>query len=320
MKRAIGKRVNDVRRRPDPQGLPVKYESSWISQIGSLCVRTMRQKRGKLLDFAALQQLAVMIFISCVFWFRMEMTESTIGDRLGALFFFNLYWSIVSIFSTLFAFPSERAVLNKDRAGGAYRLSAYYTAKTLVETPADCIYPATFSLLVYWMVGLNSTARAYVIFVILLLVSALTSQSFGLAISAAVPSLQRAQVLATCFVLASMLMAGYYVNSGNIPDFIRPLRFLSYMKYSYEAFVLNEVSGQKYGCVAQGLTHSIYSQKGAKCPVESQNVLDGAGIDGNFSIIGNIGVLFLCNIVVRLVGYLSLKHMNIHHKPKSRKA
>jgi ABC-type multidrug transport system ATPase subunit len=318
MKRAIGKRVNDVRRRPDPQGLPVKYESSWISQIGSLCVRTMRQKLGRLLDVSQLQLLAAVTLVSCLFWYKMEEAESTIRDRLGALFFFNLFWSYITMFWTLFAFPSERAVLNKDRASGAYRLSAYYTAKTLVEMPADCIYPLIFCVIVYWVVGFNHSVWAFMTFTIVVLASSLTSQSIGMTISSGVPDMRRALVVATCFMLATMLMAGLFVSNYNIPGFIRPLKYLSYLKYSYEALVRNEVSHQTYRCAA-GDVSTIYSQNGIKCPVRGPDVLNAVGVNEGLSVVGNLCILLLWNFIVRLLGYLLLKHFNTHHKPKSGK-
>jgi ABC-type multidrug transport system ATPase subunit len=316
MGRAIAKRARDMRGKPDPLHLPVKYETSWLSQVRILSVRSLRQKRGKLLDAVQLQQLFAIIAIACLFWFRMAQTETTLNDRLGGLFFFPVFWAFSSMFSAMYAFPAEKAVLNKDRASGAYRLSAYYVAKTLVETPADCIYPTIFSLIVYWVVGFNPGGGPFIVFLIILIAVVLTSQSFGLAISAALLDVRRAQVLASCLILSSMLMAGYYINNENIPGFVRPLRYLSYLKYSYEALVRNEVLGQVYPCVADGLAHTVYSQNGIKCPVRGPDVLVGAKLDHSLSVIGNLGILLVWNVLVRLFGYLALKYLNINHKPK----
>jgi ABC-type multidrug transport system ATPase subunit/ABC-type multidrug transport system permease subunit len=313
--RAFTKRACDIIGKPDPLGLSSKYETSWFTQFRVLSIRSMRQRRSRVLKPIQLQQLAALIFISSVFWFQMARTEATIGDRLGGLFFFNLLWSVVSMFSTLFAFPSERAVLNKDRASGAYRLSAYYVAKTLVETPAECIYPLIFSVIVYWVVGLRSSAAGFLIFVVILMASVLTWQAIGLAISASMMDIERAQVLAFCIALASMLMAGYYVNSNNIPDFIEPLKYLSFMKYAYEAFLRNEVIGQEYSCVVEGFAHTIYSQNGKQCPVRGPDVLFASGAEHSLSVLGNLGVLLAWNILFRLCGYIALKYLNIHHKP-----
>jgi energy-coupling factor transporter ATP-binding protein EcfA2 len=317
MSRAVQKRVSNLQRNPDPLGLAVKYETSWLTQVRVLSVRAMRQKRGSILDPMEMQQRAAVIFISGVFWFRMKTTETTLNDRLGALFFFNLFWSFIAMFATLFTFPGERAVLNKDRASGAYRLSDYYVARTLVETPEECLYPGIFSVIVYYVVGFNASGRAFVVFVVVLMISVLTSQSVGLAISASMMSVKRAQVLSMCIILAALLMSGYYVSNANIPGFIRPLRYLSYMKYGYEALVRNEVYHQEYGCVADGLSHTIFSRNGAKCPVRDRDILVAIGIEHELSVLGNVGVLLAWIVLLRLVGYLALKYMNTFHKPKA---
>jgi ATP-binding cassette, subfamily G (WHITE), member 2 len=55
----------------------------------------------------------------------------------------------------LAAFPAERAVLNKERQSGSYRLSAYFIAKSITEAPLFIVYPIMFTVMVYWMTGMQ---------------------------------------------------------------------------------------------------------------------------------------------------------------------
>lgn len=192
-RRAVAKRVRSVTGRPDPTGLPKKYATRWSTQVRVLGMRALRQKRGALVDRIQLTQLTAIILICALFWFRMGKTEATLDDRLGALFFFNVFFAFFSTFSALFAFPSERAVLSKDRASGAYRLSAYFFSKTCVEIPADVIYPTIFSVAVYFAIGLRANVFAFLKFLIILIGITLTAQSMGLAISAAMMQIRQAQ-------------------------------------------------------------------------------------------------------------------------------
>jgi ABC-2 type transporter len=151
-------------------------------------------------------------------------------DRLGAVFFYGVFWAFFSTFSALFAFPPEKAVLNKDRSSGAYRLSSYYVAKTCVETPADCIYPIIFSLITYYAIGLNSDVGRFLLFTLILVLVVLASQSLGLALSALMLDIRQAQVVSSVVILGTMLISGFYVLEDNIPAPVRPLKALSFLR------------------------------------------------------------------------------------------
>lgn len=131
--RACRKRLRDATGRHEKSGEPDKYPTSWFSQVYVLGRRAMRQKRGVLLEPIYIAQVICVTVIACLCWFRIEPREGTIEDRLGALSFMNVFWAFYSTFNALFAFPTEKQVLNKDRAGGSYRLSAYYFAKSMVR-------------------------------------------------------------------------------------------------------------------------------------------------------------------------------------------
>lgn len=131
--RAVKKRIYALTGKRDRDPLPEKYPATFWTQLIALGKRSITQKRGNMLQRMYIVQVVAVTIMCLLFWFRMKNVEDTIDDRLGALFFFPVFWSFFSVFTALYTFPSERAVLNKDRASGAYRLSAYYIAKTTVR-------------------------------------------------------------------------------------------------------------------------------------------------------------------------------------------
>ena len=70
--------------------------------------------------------------------------------------------------------PAERVVINRERSNGAYRLSAYYLAKTLSELPLILVRPSIFIIITYWTVGMNGLASFFGFWFFILHMSFLT--------------------------------------------------------------------------------------------------------------------------------------------------
>lgn len=67
------------------------------------------------------------------------------------------------MFTAIFTFPQERAMLSKERAADMYRLSAYFVARTTSDLPLDLMLPVLFLLVVYFMAGLRMNVNAFVL-------------------------------------------------------------------------------------------------------------------------------------------------------------
>ncbi len=317
--RALKKRYWAATGHREHDPLPTKYPVRFLGQVWALMKRSMRQKRGNLLERMNIIQTLLVTAICLLFWFRMRRAEDTLNDRLGALFFFNVYWAFVGVFAAIYTFPSERAVLNKDRASGAYRLSAYYIAKTTVEMPADLLYPLVFTVICYWGVGFNPSFTSFVLHMLTMVLSVSASLSVGVVVSAIFTNVKEAQVLSSMWILGSMLCGGYYIDSENLPVFMRPFAYISFLRYGYESYVRIEARGQSYACVPAGEPHTVYSDNGRACPVDEKALLRAAQIDPKVSIAGNLGILVLWIVVLRTIGYFALKYLNRRHKPAKAK-
>ena len=69
-------------------------------------------------------------------------------------------------------------MVNKERAAGYYRLSAYYLAKLFSELPLVIFMPTLFLTIVYWMAGLNRS-EAFLLSLLLLLLTAIAGQVYA---------------------------------------------------------------------------------------------------------------------------------------------
>ena len=81
--------------------------------------------------------------------------------QVGLVFFIAVFWAFFPVFTAIFTFPQERAMLKKERAADMYRLSAYFIARTTSDLPLDLLLPLLFILIVYFMTELRLTPQAF---------------------------------------------------------------------------------------------------------------------------------------------------------------
>jgi len=56
-----------------------------------------------------------------------------------------------------------------------------------------------------------------------------------------------ATTVAPMFVMPFMIFAGFFINSSNIPEYVRWIQYLSPFKYALEALATNEFNDSVYG-------------------------------------------------------------------------
>jgi hypothetical protein len=70
-----------------------------------------------------------------------------------------VYISQSALFKTLNMFPSEKNLVNAERAKGSYGVLPYFLSKIVAELPTTAAYPLLFSSIVYPMTGLQPRVR-----------------------------------------------------------------------------------------------------------------------------------------------------------------
>jgi ABC-type multidrug transport system permease subunit len=233
--------------------IPTKHESKWpigfLPQLFILLSRTFRltgKAQFTILNFAQALALAV---ICGLCWLRMPFAENTIPDRSSFIFFLMTFWPLNTLMHGLLSFPFERAVIEKERASGSYRLSSYFMAKSLAEAPLKLILPTLFLIIAYWMANINPNFGIFLAILVFELLSVLVAESLGLLLGAALKNLQHAITFATVILLTFMIIGGFFVR--NLPHWLGVWgRWLSFFTYAYGACLQLQFRGDRiYQCV-----------------------------------------------------------------------
>ncbi|KAL0685337.1 hypothetical protein Bca4012_052185 [Brassica carinata] len=183
-------------------------------------------------------------------------------NSVGLLFFFSIFWGFLPLFNAIFTFPQERPMLIKERSSGIYRLSSYYTARTVGDLPMELILPTIFVTITYWMGGLKSSLTTFIMTLMIVLYNVLVSQGVGLALGAILMDAKKAATLSSVLMLVFLLAGGYYIQ--HIPGFIAWLKYISFSHYCYKLLVgVQYTWDEVYEC-GPGLHCGVMDYEGIK--------------------------------------------------------
>lgn len=284
--------------------IPTSWATSFWTQFTVLMGRTFKQSKPDILSKLSLIQNIMLAVVTALIWFQTPYMEESIADRYALLFFTIVYWNFTPMFQSLFSFPNERTVVNKERASGYYRLSAYYLAKVISELPLVIIQPTLYLTIVYWAAGLNKS-ESFLTMLFLVLLTTVAAQSVGLFIGALVMDFKKSIVIAALYALTSMLLGGFYQK--NIPSWLQWFQYLSYLTYSYEATLTTEfTTSPPFRCLEVDSAYAACKNNGTVIP--GRDVLVKLKVAR--SVGENVAVILLFIAFFRLMTYCCLRYLN----------
>ncbi|KAK7268156.1 hypothetical protein RIF29_20843 [Crotalaria pallida] len=210
-----------------------QWGSSWYEQYSILFWRGIKERRHDYFSWLRITQvLSTAIILGLLWWQSDANNPKDLQDQAGLLFFIAVFWGFFPVFTAIFTFPQERAMLTKERAADMYRLSAYFLARTTSDLPLDLILPVLFLVVVYFMAGLRKSAGPFFLTILTVFLCIVAAQGLGLAIGATLMDLKRATTLASVTVMTFMLAGGFFVE--RVPIFISWIRYMSFNYHTYK--------------------------------------------------------------------------------------
>ncbi|KAJ1976117.1 hypothetical protein H4R35_002841 [Dimargaris xerosporica] len=276
----------------------------WIYELYILLGRSWKaQLRNKFFIIANVGQYVILLLLLGFTFFQMGLDQSSIQNRIGLLFFLPTGLSFGLITPLLGIFNKERGIMLRERNAGAYRVTSFYLAKFLTELPLTLAITGVYVTGIYFLANLQYDAGKFFIFFGMSMLNIVVVISLGLLIGATFETLQVAQVIAPLVLVVLMIYAGNFVNTDDVTPILSWIRYVSNIKYTYQALAINEFSGLVFDCS---------TAVGAACFETGEAVLAHYSLD-SLAISTSVGLLLALGALFHALAYISLRWKSKPH-------
>ncbi|PFH49073.1 hypothetical protein AMATHDRAFT_148472 [Amanita thiersii Skay4041] len=203
----------------------------------------------------------------------------------GGVLFFALLFSALNTMAEIPSLYAQRPIVLRHQRAALYHPFVEALAMTLVDIPIAILTIVVFSIILYFMVGLQRTAVfLFSIFILFLFAMMLTMKAWFRAIAAAFATEPLAQTVAGISILAIAIYTGYTIPK---PTMIGALRWITYINvhqhFSFESILSNEFRTLQAQCstlVPSGPGYENVTIANQVCPVVGAE-LGKQFVDGN---------------------------------------
>lgn len=170
----------------------------------------------------------------------------------GALFFSILYNALIALSEVTDSFTG-RPILAKHRSFALYHPAAICIAQIIADLPVMLFQVSHFGLVLYFMVGLKSTAGAFFTYWITNFVTAMSMTALFRLIGAAFPTFDAATKVSGLTIVAYFVYTGYMIIKPAMHPWLVWLFWIDPMAYGFEALLGNEFHNLTIPCVGPNI-------------------------------------------------------------------
>ncbi|CAN8067671.1 unnamed protein product [Agarophyton chilense] len=244
-----------------PTANTAKFGNGVLKEFSILVRRTSKlMLRERQLNMTRLAQTLLFAVLLGLIWLNSG-RDSERSAVEGVLFFVVVNQCFDSAFGVVFAYPKERAIVNRERASGFYRDVSYFFGKQLCELPRAAGFNLLLLLILYFMVGLRESGGAFFTLLLITVVVSLAGEGMAQALSVFGGDEQTAAAIVPVAVIFQLLFGGFFIQPNALPGYIAWMRWATFMYYAFNAAVLNEFGDNPFGS-AQGFTLSKWESIG----------------------------------------------------------
>ncbi|XP_066142212.1 ATP-binding cassette sub-family G member 4 [Euwallacea fornicatus] len=214
----------------DKAGFPTSgFHQFLVLFMRSVCI-IFRDKTLTRLRLVA--HFIIGILIGAIFY-GIGNDAAKVMSNAGCLFFTVMFMMFTAMMPTILTFPLEMSVFVREHLNYWYSLKAYYFAKTLADVPFQIILTTCYIVGVYFITDQPLDPTRFFMFLLIAVLTALVSQSFGLLVGAGF-NIESGVFLGPISTIPMVLFSGFFAKLEDIPFYFQWLPYISYVKYSFE--------------------------------------------------------------------------------------
>ncbi|KAI0943006.1 hypothetical protein AcW1_002753 [Taiwanofungus camphoratus] len=219
-------------------------------QVRALMLRRVQVIQGAL----AAQAISLAIFIIQAIivgtiFLKLSTNTATFFSRGGVLFF-SILFAALSTMAEIPALFVQRPIVNRHSKAAMYHPFVEALALTLVDAPITAVTIIFFSVILYFLVGLQRSAGQFFIFLLIVYTMTLTMKAWFRAIAAFFKSAPPAQAIGGISTLVLVLYTGYAIPQPYMIGALRWITYINPLRYGFEAMMANEFRTLKGSCAA----------------------------------------------------------------------
>ncbi|CAH0037575.1 unnamed protein product [Clonostachys solani] len=264
-----------------PRGV---YTAGMKEQIVNATIRQYQIMTGDKLSFAIkIISATIQALVAGSLFYNLPDTSESVFRRPGLLFFPVLYFLLEGLAETTASFAG-RPILLRHKRFGYYRPTAFCIANAIMDIPIVLIQVTCFSLILYFMGGMQEDAGKFFTFWIVVVANTLCFGQMFRAIGAIFDHFGTASFISGLISTIFFVYGGYLIPFQKMRPWFRWIFYLNPGAYAFEALVANEFDGLDLECVAPqyvpfGEGYDTGSSQYRGCTVPGSNGSTVNGID-----------------------------------------
>lgn len=238
---------------------------SFVTQVKAAVTRQYQILWGDKATFIIKQASTIIqALITGSLFYNAPANSAGLFVKSGALFFALLFNSLLAMSEVTDSF-SGRPVLAKHKSFALYHPAAFCIAQITADIPVILVQVSTFSVVLYFMVGLKTDAAAFFTFWAIVFATSMCMTALFRAIGAAFSTFDAASKVSGFMVAALIMYTGYMIRKPQMHPWFVWIYWIDPLAYGFSAVLANEFKGTIIPCVATnlvpngpGYTNSLY--------------------------------------------------------------